>query len=63
MEVNYLHIWPRDEFMLIGLPNLDKSFTGTLFMPFSNFEVLSTREKALSFFKTMFPDSIELFGE
>lgn len=63
MEVNYLHIWPRDEFMMIGLPNLDKSFTGTLFMPFEFFDELKTRADALKFFQDKFPDSIELFGE
>jgi kynurenine 3-monooxygenase len=29
---NYLHIWPQDESMFIALPNLDKSFTSTLFL-------------------------------
>ena len=33
MPENYLHIWPRGQFMMIGLPNQDKSFTMTLFMP------------------------------
>lgn len=28
-----LHIWPRGEFMFIGLPNPDRSFTMTLFAP------------------------------
>lgn len=31
---NALHIWPRDDFMMIGLPNNDKSFTCTIFAPF-----------------------------
>jgi kynurenine 3-monooxygenase len=31
---NSFHIWPRGEYMLIALPNLDGSFTCTLFMPF-----------------------------
>ena len=31
MEVNALHIWPRKDYMLIALPNLDKTFTCTLF--------------------------------
>lgn len=30
---NALHIWPRGEFMMIALPNPDKSYTVTLFMP------------------------------
>jgi kynurenine 3-monooxygenase len=34
MEKNALHIWPRKEYMLIALPNLDGSFTCTLFFPF-----------------------------
>ncbi|KAH7107576.1 FAD/NAD-binding domain-containing protein [Auriculariales sp. MPI-PUGE-AT-0066] len=33
MEPNYLHIWPRQSFMLIALPNKDMSFTCTLFAP------------------------------
>jgi kynurenine 3-monooxygenase len=32
---NGLHIWPRGKFMLIALPNPDKSFTATLFAPYS----------------------------
>jgi kynurenine 3-monooxygenase len=32
IEKNALHIWPRGNFMLIALPNLDGSFTVTLFM-------------------------------
>ncbi len=34
LEKNALHIWPRGRFMLIALPNLDGSFTCTLFLPF-----------------------------
>ncbi|XP_067941559.1 kynurenine 3-monooxygenase-like isoform X2 [Watersipora subatra] len=63
MQQNYLHIWPRNEFMLIGLPNQDKSFTGTLFMSFERFDQLNTRKDALTFFKERFPDSVDLFGE
>ena len=28
MEKSYLHIWARNTFMMIGLPNPDFSFTG-----------------------------------
>lgn len=31
LEKNALHIWPRQDFMLIALPNLDGSFTVTIF--------------------------------
>ena len=32
IERNALHIWPRGGFMLIALPNIDGSFTVTLFL-------------------------------
>ncbi len=34
IEKNALHIWPRQSFMVIALPNLDGSFTVTLFLAF-----------------------------
>ncbi|XP_066091357.1 LOW QUALITY PROTEIN: kynurenine 3-monooxygenase [Saccopteryx bilineata] len=63
MEPNYLHIWPRNTFMMIALPNKDKSFTCTLFMPFEEFEKIGTSRAVLDFFHTYFPDSIPLIGE
>jgi kynurenine 3-monooxygenase len=33
LSPNALHIWPRGGFMLIGLPNPDRTFTATLFLP------------------------------
>lgn len=53
------HIWPRGEFMLIAMPNLDGSFTCTLFMPFegeNSFESITTETQADNFFGTHFPD-------
>lgn len=58
-----LHIWPRGKFMLIALPNLDGSFTCTLFMPHegeNSFEALTTPEKIMAFWKTHFPDTLEI---
>lgn len=63
MAPNYLHIWPRNEFMMIALPNLDKSFTCTLFMPFEIFNSIQTEEDLMNFFRDKFPDSISLMGE
>ena len=37
---NCLHIWPREDFMLIGLPNPDGSFTCTMFAPYELFDEL-----------------------
>ncbi|XP_021571128.1 LOW QUALITY PROTEIN: kynurenine 3-monooxygenase [Carlito syrichta] len=63
LEPNYLHIWPRNTFMMIALPNMSKSFTCTLFMPFEEFEKLVTSSDVLDFFKKCFPDAIPLIGE
>ncbi|XP_035685703.1 kynurenine 3-monooxygenase-like [Branchiostoma floridae] len=63
MAVNYLHIWPRNEYMMIALPNQDKSFTLTLFMPFDMFDQLKTGDDVLQFFLEKFPDSVPLIGE
>lgn len=60
---NALHIWPRKHFMLIALPNNDKSFTCTLFLPVEgdiSFETLRTEKKVIDFFKETFPDAFEL---
>lgn len=62
MEPNFLHIWPHHEFMMIALPNPDKTFTLTLFMPFTTFESIETDEDLLSFFTKYFPDAIEKMG-
>jgi kynurenine 3-monooxygenase len=59
-----LHIWPRGEDMLIALPNLDGSFTVTLFLPFSDsdycFDNLTTPEMVMEYFKKEYPDAVEL---
>ena len=61
---NALHIWPRGDFMVIALPNLDGSFTVTLFLSYAegkyNFNNLTTPETVLEFFKTEFPDALQL---
>lgn len=63
MNENFLHIWPRGQFMMIALPNADKSWTVTLFMPFKNFEGIQTEKDLLAFFREHFPDAIALIGE
>ncbi len=63
MDPNALHIWPRGSFMLIALPNLDKTFTCTLFFPFEgeySFSSLDSEEKLMQFFKRTFPDAVSL---
>ncbi len=63
----YLHIWPRGNYMLIALPNMDGSFTVTLFLDFSkgtyNFKNLVTKEKITDFFESDFPDTLSLIPD
>ena len=60
----HLHIWPRGDFMLIALPNMDGSFTVTLFLSYDkgefNFENLTSEEKITAFFEKEFPDALAL---
>jgi kynurenine 3-monooxygenase len=63
LEKNSLHIWPRESFMLIALPNRDDSFTCTLFFPFDgnpSFNSLKTEKDIDQFFKETFPDATAL---
>ncbi len=58
LEKNALHIWPRQDFMLIALPNLDGSFTVTLFLAFDGnpgFNQLDSDDKITAFFNEVFP--------
>ncbi|GFG32942.1 hypothetical protein Cfor_05503 [Coptotermes formosanus] len=63
MEPNYLHIWPRGTFMMIAMPNQDRSWTITLFMPLTQFQVLDCPTRLLKFFKQQFLDSVPLIGK
>ncbi len=61
IEKNALHIWPRGHFMIIALPNLDGSFTVTMFHPFETeigFNNLKTERDVESLFETYFPTLI-----
>jgi kynurenine 3-monooxygenase len=66
LDKNALHVWPRTQFMLIALPNLDGSFTATLFLPHdgpNGFSSLTTPAEFTAFFRTHFPDAYELFPD
>jgi kynurenine 3-monooxygenase len=66
LEPNALHVWPRGGFMLIALPNTDKSFTATLFLARkgeSSFASLTASEGAQEFFQREFPDALALIPD
>ncbi len=63
MEKHALHIWPRQSFMMIALPNPDGSFTCTLFWEFegpSSFATVQSDEEVQRFFEEEFPDAVPL---
>ena len=66
IEKHALHIWPRGNFMLIALPNLDGSYTCTLFSPFEgedSFKELNTPKKVTTFFNKVFKDFAPLIPD
>ena len=66
LEINALHIWPRGNYMLIALPNVDGTFACILFLPFEgpdSFAQLSTRSELIEFFQSRFPDAIPLMPD
>jgi len=63
IDKHALHIWPRGNFMLIALANLDGSFTCTLFAPKKgekSFERLQTKNEVEYYFNSIFPDFTSL---
>lgn len=66
IESDVLHIWPRHDFMMIALPNLDKSFTVTLFNKYEGedgFDNLDTDEKVITFFSKYFPNAMKVMPD
>jgi len=64
IEANALHIWPRGHYMCIALPNDERTFTVTLFMPHvgphPSFETVPDGDAARAFFEREFPDAVPL---
>jgi kynurenine 3-monooxygenase len=66
LETNALHIWPRGNYMLIALPNVDGTFACILFLPFEgtdSFESLTMHSDVLEFFRERFPDAVPLMPD
>jgi kynurenine 3-monooxygenase len=66
LSPSHLHIWPRPGFMMIALPNMDGSFTVTLFLPFKgseSFETLESSKDVEIFFEKYFPSARALMPD
>ena len=63
LDESALHIWPRKQYMLMALANLDGGFTCTLFLPFKgpfSFETLQTQDDLMALFNEVFVDAVPL---
>lgn len=64
IEPNALHIWPRGRYMCIALPNDERTFTVTLFLPTHgadpSFDTIRTGAEARAFFDRDFADASAL---
>ncbi len=66
IDKHALHIWPRQEFMIIALPNMDGSFTVTMFNPYegkAGFNELDEKQEIDQYFDAYFPDLKPLIPE
>ncbi|MGY3264771.1 kynurenine 3-monooxygenase [Lysobacter sp. HA35] len=66
VEPNALHIWPRGRYMCIALPNDERTFTVTLFLPNHgdpSFDTVRNGEEARAFFERDFADASPLIPD
>jgi kynurenine 3-monooxygenase len=66
LDPTALHIWPRGRFMMIALPNQDRTFTCTLFLPREgevSFAALPDARSLHRFFAQHFPDALPLMPD
>jgi kynurenine 3-monooxygenase len=66
LETQALHIWPRGNYMLIALPNIDGTFACILFLPFEgedSFEQLNTRSSLEDLFQSRFADAVAIMPD
>jgi len=66
LEPNALHIWPRGNYMCIALPNAERSFTVTLFLPSigePGFDTVNSADAAVALFNRDFADALPLIPD
>lgn len=66
LDAHALHIWPRGNYMLIALPNVDGTFACILFLPFEgqdSFARLTSPSIVREFFQSRFPDASRMMPQ
>jgi kynurenine 3-monooxygenase len=62
LDNEVLHLWPRGECMIVAFPNLDRTYTVSIFMPAVgplSFASLGSRTEIHEFFRASCPDLLE----
>jgi kynurenine 3-monooxygenase len=65
LDPSSTHVWPRRDLLMCLFPNLDRTFTGSLFMPLQStgagwsFASITTRDELRALFEQEFPDLLE----
>lgn len=66
LEKNALHIWPRGSYMIIALPNMNGSFTVTMFNAYKgehSFEEIDKENGFVNYIESKFPDLMEFIDD
>ena len=67
LRADALHIWPRGQDMIIALPNLDHSFTVTLFMSHTEhphgFDHIKSAPQISRYFEEKYPELLQLIPD
>ena len=66
IEPNALHVWPRGDYMCIALPNDERTFTVTLFLPSQgdpSFATVRDGDDARALFERDFADALPLIPD
>lgn len=66
LRLSALHIWPRGHHMMMALPNLDGSFTVTVYLPEQgeiSFANLKDEKNIRAYFESFYPDAVGLMPE
>ncbi|KZN30569.1 hypothetical protein N480_06315 [Pseudoalteromonas luteoviolacea S2607] len=63
IQLDALHVWPREHGLIVSHPNLDGTHTLSVFMPFNgefSFEKVTTKKEVENFFNTHFCDLVSM---
>lgn len=65
-ELEALHVWPEEDALMVGHPNVDGSITCTLFLPYEgrdSFATLVDAESVNSYARRHLPDALDLMPD